>query len=192
MAVATTSTFNLEIAEIIDEAFDRLGGEPLTGYDPITARRSLNLLLNDWINRGINLWTLELKTQTVTAGDIDYTLDSDTVDILDAVLRRDGIDYPMTRLSLTEYNNIPDKDLSGLPTQWYLDRQRDAPILYIWLASENSTDVVRYWRIRYFKDVNQSAVQNADTPRRFLPALASGLAYYLCMKRAGATAEEEQ
>lgn len=192
MATSGTTTFNLEIAEIIDDALERAGGETISGYEAISARRSLNLLLLEWVTRGINLWTMEEGTQTMTQGTTSYTLASDTVDIMNVVLRRDSLDTHMERIPKGEYQQIANKTLQGRPVQYFLDRQRDAPVLHVYLAPENSTDVVRFWRIRQIQDVTKSAAQNADVPKRFLPALISGLAYYMLMKRTGKTLEEEQ
>ena len=100
MATSGTQTFNIDASDIIEEAYERCGLEVRTGYDARTARRSLNILMSDWSNRGINLWTVKEATQTLTKGTASYTLDPYTVDVLDAVIRRNGVDYNMERIGV--------------------------------------------------------------------------------------------
>ena len=181
-----TTTFFLEIADIIDDAMDMLGGEPVLGDEPVSARRSLNLLFIDLQNRGIPLFAQEAKTLTLVAEDSDYTLDADTVDILEGMLRRtDGgvqTDLQIQRISMEEYIQLPNKKNTGRPTQFALDRQK-IPIVHFWPAPETgTTDVFYYWRVRKLEDINAS-FQNPDIVYRYLPALTSGLAYYMGIKR---------
>lgn len=183
MATSGTTSFTLDVDEIIDEAFSRCGGEPITGYEVKNARRSLNLLLQEWINRGILLWTLELTNFTTTQSDLDVTLDTDTVDILDVYHRRDGVDTELVRMSRAEYALLPDKDVEGRPTQFYVERSNlGAPVMYLWPAPENSTDSVYYYKIRRMEDVTASG-ETLDVPDRWLEALVAGLAHKLSYKR---------
>ena len=120
MTVSGSTDFELDVADYIEEAFERCGLEVRTGYDLKTAKRSLNLMFADWANRGLNQWTIEQRTFTVTANDGDYTLDSDVIDILSLVVRRSGVDYALDRVSRDEFLNIPTKTTQGRPTQFLL------------------------------------------------------------------------
>lgn len=263
MATSGSVDFNLDMAEITEEAFERCGLELRTGYDSRTARRSMNLLFADWANRGLNLWTVEQVTQSLanystssavtsyplgtitatvgastnllvgrtitgsssgttatiiskpssttititvpsgsfTAGEtitsnasdesgVSTTISSDpslancqaSVDMLEAVIRRDGSDISITRINRQDYLTIPDKTTQGRPTQFYIDRQI-TPTVTVWPAPENSTDQLIYYRIKRIEDAD-AATNNADVPFRFLPCLVAGLAYYIAIKKA--------
>ena len=182
MATSSSVDFEIDVAEYIEEAFERCGIEVRTGYDLRTARRSMNLLFADWANRGLNQWTITQRTQALTASDADYTLGSDVIDILSMVVRRSGTDFSMTRISRDDYINLPTKTTTGRPSQFFLDRQI-TPNLKIWSAPENSTDVLIYDALTRIQDVDAS-VNTVDIPFRFYPCLTAGLAYYLAMKRA--------
>jgi len=182
MTTSGSRDFNLDVAEIIEEAYERCGLEVRTGYDARTARRSLNLMFADWANRGLNLWTVAQGTTTVTQGTSTYTLAADVVDILEMVLRRSGTDYEVERISRGEYLTFPNKTDQGRPSQFYLDRQIQ-PVITLWQTPENSTDQLVYYYVRRMQDVD--TLQNtADLPFRFLPCMVAGLAYYLAMKKA--------
>ena len=141
MATSSSTDFELDVADYIEEAFERCGLEVRTGYDLKTAKRSMNLMLAEWANRGLNQWTIEQRTQTVTADDTDYSLGTDVIDILSAVVRRSGTDFSLSRISRDSYLAIPNKTSTGRTTQFFLDRQI-TPNLKIWPAPENSTDVI--------------------------------------------------
>jgi hypothetical protein len=181
MTTSGTRDFNLDVAEIIEEAYERCGLEVRTGYDARTARRSLNLMLAEWANRGLNLWTVAEGMFTVTAGDPSYALAADVVDILDVIVRRSGTDYEMDRISRTEYFTLPNKTTQGRPSQYFLDRTI-TPTMYVWAAPENSTDQIRYYYVRRMQDAD-SLTNTNDIPFRFLPCMVAGLAYYISMKR---------
>ena len=186
MATSGTRDFEPDVAEYIEEAFERCGLEFRTGYDGITARRSLNLLLADWANRGLNQWTIENTTTTLTQGAESIDLTSSTIDVLDVVIRRtEGgttTDIQMAQVSRSAYWNIPTKDTQSRPTQWFLDKQI-TPKLYIWPASENNTDQLLINRLIRIEDASASA-NTMDMPFRFYPCLAAGLAYYIALKKA--------
>ncbi len=182
MATSGTQTFKLDASDLIEEAYERCGLELRTGYDAKTARRSLNILMSDWSNRGINLWTVKEATQSLTAGTANYTLDAYTVDVLDAVIRRNGVDYNMERIGRSEYQNLPKKTTEGRPTQYWVDRQ-STPVIYLYPTPENSTDQLRFYRTERVEDINE-LTNDADVPSRFLAPLISGLAYYLAIKKA--------
>ena len=186
MATSGTRDFEPDVAEYIEEAFERCGLEFRTGYDGITARRSLNLLLADWANRGLNQWTIQNSTTTLTEGAESIDLTDSTIDVLDVVIRRtEGgttTDIQMAQVSRSAYWNIPSKDTKSRPSQWFLDKQI-TPKLYIWPASENSTDQLLINRLIRIEDVDDSA-NTMDMPFRFYPCLAAGLAYYIALKKA--------
>jgi hypothetical protein len=182
MTTSGSRDFNLDVAEIVEEAYERCGLEVRTGYDARTARRSLNLMFADWANRGLNLWTVAQETTTLTQGTSTYTLGADVVDILEMVLRRSGTDFEVERISRGEYLTFPNKTDQGRPSQFYLDRQIQ-PVITLWQTPENSTDQLVYYYVRRMQDVD--TLQNtADLPFRFLPCMVAGLAYYLAMKKA--------
>ena len=182
MATSNSRDFDLDVAELVEEAYERCGLEIKTGYDAKTARRSLNLMFADWANRGINLWTVQLGTQALTAGTTEYTLTSDVVDLLEVVVRRNNTDFQVQRISRSDYQNLPNKTTSGRPSSIYVDKQI-APKINLWPAPENSTDVLRYYFIQRIQDAD-AAINNMDAPFRFLPCMAAGLAYYLSVKKA--------
>lgn len=182
MATSGTRTFNLDVGEVIEEAYERCGLEVRTGYDARTARRSLNLMFAEWANRGLNLWTVNQATITVTQGTSAYTVSDDHADILEMVLRRSGTDYEVERISRGDYFLLPNKTTQGRPSQFYYDR-KIAPVINLWQVPENSTDQIVYYYVRRIEDAG--ALSNTtDMPWRFYPCMVAGLAYYLAMKRA--------
>ena len=182
MATSSSTDFELAVDDYIEEAFERCGLEIRTGYDLKTAKRSLNLMLAEWANRGLNQWTIVQRTQALTADDVDYSLGTDVIDILSVVVRRSGTDFNMSRISRDTYLSIPTKTTTGRPTQYFLDRQI-TPNLKIWPAPENSTDVIHYDALTRIQDAD--TMQNTlEVPFRFYPCLAAGLAYYISLKRA--------
>jgi len=173
--------FNLDVGEIIEEAYERCGLEVRTGYDAKTARRSLNLMFAEWANRGLNLWTVAQQTITLTPGTATYTLGADVVDILEMVLRRDSTDYEVERISRGEYLTFPDKTSTGRPSQFYLNRQIQ-PVITLWQTPDRTDELVFYY-VRRIEDAD-ALVNTTGIPFRFYPCMVAGLAYYLAMKRA--------
>ena len=182
MSTSGTRDFDLSIAEIIEEAYERCGLEVRTGYDAETARRSLNLMFADWSNRGVNLWTVRSATQALTQGTSAYPLGKHTVDILQIVLNRDGTDYEMDQISRANYATIPQKTTQGRPSQYYFER-KISPIINVWATPENSTDTLTYYYIQQMEDADY-LYNNVEAPLRFYPCMVAGLAYYMAMKRA--------
>lgn len=255
MATSSSSNFELDVASYVEEAFERCGLEVRTGYDLKSAKRSLNLMLADWANRGLNQWTVEQTSitlasdianypggtltmtvgasgsftvgetitggtsaatasvtslpsstsmaitipsgtfssgETITGGTsaatttvsaaVDLSTVQKTIDILSVVITRDGTDYGVTRLSRSEYLNIPNKTQTGRPSQFFLDRQI-SPTLKLWPVSENNTDIVKFDRLVRMDDADDYT-NTLEIPFRFYPCLAAGLAYYLAIKRA--------
>ncbi len=190
MATSGSKNFELDVAEYIEEAYERCGLEMRTSYDARTIKRSLNLLLADWANRGLNQWTIQQNSITMTEGTLSYDLDSTNpkavIDVIDAFLRRTvnstDTDYAMQRIGRAEYANIPNKSSKARPIQIFVDKQI-TPKMYVWPAPENSTDVV-YVNCLTRMDDADGLVNTVEMPFRFYPALAAGLAYYLALKKA--------
>ena len=182
MTTSGTRAFNLDVGEIIEEAYERCGLEVRTGYDAKTARRSLNIMFAEWANRGVNLWTVTQATQTLTQGTAQYTLGTDVVDVLEMVLRRSNTDYEMDRISRGEYVTLPNKTTQGRPSQFYFDRSI-APVINLWATPDSSSDSIIYYYVRRIEDAG-TLVNTTDMPFRFYPCMVSGLAYYMAMKRA--------
>tara|TARA_R110001599_G_scaffold135609_2_gene313874 strand:+ start:705 stop:1379 length:675 start_codon:yes stop_codon:yes gene_type:complete len=190
MATSGTFNFNLDIDEVIQEATEMIGGENTLGHEPASARRSINLMLTDWQNRGILLWSTEVTAVTVVASVTSYALSNSTIDALEVVVNRNNNDLQLTRISFEEYLLIPNKSQTGRASQYTVKRDRDNPTLSIWPIPENSTDILKIERISQLQDVNKSAGQNADLPKRFLPPLTCGLSYYMAMKRPNVAPEK--
>ena len=186
MATSGSRDFQPNVAEWIEEAYERCGLEMRTAYDARTARRSLNILFADWANRGLNQWTINNVNQTLTEGTESYSLNAYVVDVLDVVLRRTknsvATDYQMSQIGRSEYWNIPNKVTKARPTQYFLDKQ-ETPKIYVWPAPENSTDIIKMNQILRIEDADTS-VNDVQVPFRFYPCLVAGLAYYLSQKRA--------
>ena len=186
MATSSSTNFEPNVTEFVEEAFERCGLELRTGYDLKTAKRSINLMLAEWANRGLNQWTIEQATQTVTKGTNQYTLDSNIIDILDCSLRRDtdgtNLDLQMTKISRSEFLNIPTKSTQARPNQFFLDKQL-SPVLNIWPTPENNTDVLVFNKLVRMDDAD-TATNTMDMPFRFYPCFAAGLAYYIAIKKA--------
>jgi len=189
MATSGTATFNPDLGEIIEEAYERAGIEMRSGYDMRTARRSLNILVSEWANRGLNLWTVEIGTQTLTAGTASYALPADTIDLIEHVIRTSSGDQnaqndrQLNRISIASRATIPNKLSRGVPLQIYVDRQA-TPTFYLWPVPDSvSTYTVIYWRLRRIQDTGTGSTNTMDIPSRFIPALVAGLAFHLAMKK---------
>ena len=182
MATSGSRDFDLDVADIIEEAYERCGLEVRTGYDAKTARRSLNLMFAEWANRGINLWTVKQGTQSLTAGTATYAFNATFTDLLEVVLRRDGTDFDLNRISRGEYLSIPNKTTQGRPSQYYYNRQT-TPEINLWATPDSSSDTLVYYYIQRIEDAD-ALVNTTDAPFRFLPCIVAGLAYYLAMKKA--------
>ena len=186
MATSGTTAFDLNVDELIEEAFERCGLELRTGYDLETARRSLNLMFADWSNRGLNLWVIEERTESLTESTASYDLDVDLVNVLSAVIRTTSgsttTDYQVNRISRSDYHYLPDKSIKARPTQFYVERSI-TPKLYLYPAPENSTDVFRYYALTRIQDAGVFT-NTLEITFQFLPAMVAGLAYYIAMKRA--------
>lgn len=190
MTTSGLSNFNVDLTEIVEEAFERVGSEMRTGYDLRTARRSLNLLFADWANRGINMWTFEQGTQVLTPGVATYELPADTVDLMEHVIRTGAgsastqADLTITRISVSTYATIPNKLTQARPIQIWIERL-NTPRFTVWPVPDNTqTYTLVYWRLRRIQNAGEG-VNTMDMPFRFLPCMIAGLAYYLAMKVPG-------
>ena len=186
MTTSGSTNFEPNVTEFIEEAYERCGLELRTGYDLKTAIRSVNIMLAEWANRGLNQWTIDQDTQTVTQGTNEYTLNSNVIDILDVVIRRTvnniQTDISVGRISRSEYLNIPNKQTQARPSQFFLDKSI-TPVLKVWPTPDNSTDVIVFNKIIRMDDAD-AANNTMDMPFRFFPCFTAGLAYYISLKKA--------
>lgn len=215
MTTSGTSSFNLDLNSLIEEAFERCGAELRTGYEFRTARRSLNLLTIEWANRGINLWTIEQGSIPMVQGQITYPLPVDTIDLVDQIIRtgtsQGQTDININRISVDTYATIPNKNAQGRPIQVWINRQSGAqypingnqpnttntttginpPNINVWPAPDQS-DLYTfvYWRMRRIQD-GGDGTSTQDIPFRMLPCLVAGLAYYLSLKLPNALPRSE-
>jgi hypothetical protein len=185
MATSGTTAFNMDFTEIAEEAWERAGREMRSGYDLRTARRSMNLMTIEWQNRGLNLWTIDEGTVSLVNGTAQYTLPTDTVDLLEQVIRTGSgstqQDLTINRISVSTYASIPNKTTTGRPIQFWIERLVDAPRINVWPVPDSNDYTFKYWRMRRIEDAGRG-VETADMPFRFLPCLVAGLAYHIAMK----------
>ena len=190
MATSGTTIFNPSLTEIAEEAWERASGgatELRSGYDFRTVRRSLNLLLMEWANRGINLWTVTEASMPLIQGQAEYSLPLDTVDMIQQVTRTNPgsqtqqMDINLSRISVATYSTIPNKLVTGRPIQVYVDRQRDNPRIFVWPTPSDNTYTLVYWYLRRLQDAG-NGTNTEDIPFRFYPAMIAGLAWLIAMK----------
>ena len=185
MATSGTTAFEMDFTEIAEEAWERAGREMRSGYDLRTARRSMNLMTIEWQNRGINMWTIDSGTISVTAGTAQYDLPADTIDLLDHVIRTNAgnattqSDLTISRIGVSTYASIPNKLTTGRPIQVFIERLL-TPRINLWPVPDTSYTFV-YFRMRRVQDAG-SGVETPDVVFRFLPCLVAGLAYHIAMK----------
>ena len=191
MATSGTTTFDLQIDDIIEEAYERCGMRTNSGNDIRSARRSLNLLFSEWGNRGVHLWKVQLNEATLVAGQATYTVASDVNDVLEAYISSTSTagntastnDISLTKIDRSAYAALPNKYATGQPSQYYVDRQTD-PTISLYLTPDASTyTTLKFYTINRIEDAG-SFTNTADVAYRFLPCMCSGLAYYLAQKRA--------
>ena len=189
MTTSGTYTFDLDLADAMEEAFERAGRELRSGYDYRTARRSLNLLMLEWQNRGLNLWTVRNTTQALTAGTTSYTLSADVLDIVEGYIRTDAgdvtkqFDQAMTRISVSDYSQLSNKLTKSKPLQYYVERSPTGIIIHVWPSPDDqATYTFGYYYMQRIEDAGSPASNNMDVPARFLPCLVAGLAYQISMK----------
>jgi hypothetical protein len=184
MASSGQTTFDLAIDDVIEQAFEQIGGQPISGEEARSARIALNLLLTEWQNRGVLLWKLVNTPVTVTTSVTSYTLDSDIIDSLQTTINVNGNDLEMNRITYQDYMKLPDKTQTGRPTQFSFLRGKDNVSMTVW-PTPDQTYTMNLFTMTRIQDVTASAIQTADLPFRFLPALVDGLAYKMSMRRPG-------
>jgi len=180
MATSGTTAFTLDAADVIEEAYERCGKELRSGFETKSARRSLNLLLQEIQNRHRPLWKEVLTIQALSQGVASYTLSADILEISDVVLRRDGTDTSMTLIERGVYQNFRDKATEGRPSQAYFEKLT-IPVLHIYTTPENATDTLRFYARERIEDVGPYD-KTLDIPINAIPVVISGLAYYLAIK----------
>lgn len=190
MTTSGTAVFNMDLTEIVEEAFERAGGELRTGYDLRTASRSLNLMFSQWANKGLNMFTYEEGSIPLVAGQGTYDLPADTVDLLEHVIRTGAgsvstqADLTITRISVSTYATIPNKLTQARPIQVWIERL-DTPRITVWPVPDNTQPYTFvYWRLRRMEDAG-TGVNTMDMPFRFYEAMTAGLAYHLALKIPG-------
>jgi len=200
MTTSGTTAFDLNLTEICEEAFERAGGELRSGYELRTARRSLSIMFSDWANRGLNMFTMDSGSITLSQGIATYDLPLDTVDLLEHVIRTNAgntttqSDLTISRISVSTYATIPNKLTQGRPIQVYVNRLSGAtypspitpspayPTITVWPVPDDSqTYTFTYWRLRRIEDAG-TGTSTFDVPFRFMPALTAGLAFYIAAK----------
>jgi hypothetical protein len=187
MATSGTHTFTLDIADIIEEAYERIGKEVRGGYSVKTARRSLDLLLLEWQNRGLNLWTVKEGSEALVSGTASYTLDSERLDVIEGYCRigtgANQTDYTMKRISVSDYAQLANKTTSGRPTQFWIQRAPGSITVNMWPVPDGvQTYTFGYYYMERIEDSGKPGSNTIDVPDRFLPPLVTGLAYHLASK----------
>ena len=191
MATWGTTDFDLSIDRLIERAYARCNTQVRTGYELSAARDNLNLLFSEWGNRGIHLWKVKNHTQSLTAGTTEYTAPADASDVLEVVFRSsDGLtDTSMTKISRSEYENLPNKQSTGTPSQYYVRRELSAVKIKLYLTPDTTGTNINYFYVGRIEDA-RAYTNTADDPYRFLPCLVSGLAYYTSQEIAPQLSQE--
>ena len=186
MATSGTTSFDLNIDDIIEDAFERSGLQTRTGYDLQSARRSLNLLFSEWGNRGIHLWKVKNHTKNLTAGTTTYNAPSDASDILEMTFRQGSgtttSDTTMTKISRSEYQAIPNKFSQGQPTQYFVERKISSVEISLYQTPNTTDTQINFNYLARIEDVG-GYTNTPDAPYRFLPCMVSGLAFYMSQKK---------
>jgi len=191
MATSGTTTFNIDIGEIIDEGYERCGLSTSSGYDLRSARRSLDLLFAEWGNRGIHLWKVALHENALISGQAEYSVSSNVSDVLEAFVSSTAAssdssstqDVSLTKIDRSTYAALPNKLATGQPSQYYVEREK-TPKIYLYQAPDlNTYTTLKYYVIKRIEDAG-AYTNDADVAYRFLPCMCAGLAYYLSMKKA--------
>jgi len=207
MAYATTSKFEstFYIDDIITEAYERIGMFDYSGNNIKTARRSLNIMFQEWANRGLHYWEVANNSITLVNGQSEYTMYRDTSDgtsdatavygvddILEAVYRNSSsVDFPLTKVNRSAYQGLSNKTQTGTPTQYFVQRfiNKVTITLYLTPGSTEAGNTINYYYVKRIKDAG-AYTNEADVPYRFVPCMVSGLTYYLSQKFAPQRTQE--
>ena len=187
MATSGTTAFDLDIDDIIEEAYERCAVRTNSGRDLKSARRSLNIMFSEWSNRGVHLWKVTLNTQALTSGTETYTTPTDTSDVLEAYISSSSgttsstSDVALTKISRSDYAAKSNKGATGQPSEYYVDRQT-TPTITLYQTPDASTYThLKFYTVKRIEDAGAYTNQS-DVAFRFIPAMVAGLAYYLSMK----------
>ena len=209
MANTTSGTYvfdkNFAIDEIVEEAYERIGLQPNSGYDLKTARRSLNIMFQEWANRGLHYWEVANNSLTLVDGQATYTMyrsstdgtsDATAIygvdDILEASYRNSSsVDFPLTKINRSAYQGLSSKTQEGTPTQYFVQRfiDRVTITLYLTPGSTEAGNTINYYYVKRIQDVGDYT-NATDVPYRFVPCMCAGLAYYLAIKKAPQRTQE--
>jgi len=203
MANTTSGTTTFEkgfsISDIVEEAYERIGIVGVSGHQLKTARRSLNILFQEWANRGLHYWEVGNNSITLVDGQATYTMYRSTADgtsdatavygvddVLEASYRNSSsVDFPLTKISRSEYQALSNKTDNGTPTQYFVQRFIDKVTLTLYLTpgSTEAGNFINYYYVNRIQDAGDYS-NDADVPYRFVPCMVAGLAYYLAVKNA--------
>ena len=199
MATSGTTTFEstFSIDDIITEAYERLGRFDYSGNDLRSARRSLNIMFQEWANRGLHYWQVKNNSITLVNGQSVYTMFRSTADgtssttavygvddILEAVYRNSSsVDFPLTKINRSAYQGLSNKTNTGTPTQYYVQRFIDKVTITLYLTpgASEAGNFLNYYYVSRIQDAG-NYTNEADVPYRFEPCMVAGLAYYLSQK----------
>jgi len=209
MANTTSGTYTFDktfaIDEIIEEAYERIGMQPNAGFNLKSARRSLNIMFQEWANRGLHYWEVANNSITLVDGQATYTMYRSTGDgtsdataiygvddILEAAYRNSSsVDFPLTKISRSEYQALSNKTDEGTPTQYFVQRFIDKVTITLYLTpgSTEAGNFINYYYVKRIQDVG-NYTNATDVPYRFVPCMVSGLSYYLSQKFAPQRTQE--
>jgi len=200
MATSGTTTFEsgLSISDIVEESYERIGITGVSGHQLKSARRSLNILFQEWANRGLHYWEVANNSITLVDGQATYTMFRSTADgtsdatavygvddILEASYRNSNVDTPLTKISRSQYQAFSNKTSEGTPSQYFVQRFIDkiTITLYLTPGSTEAGNFLNYYYVKRIQDAGAYS-NEADVPYRFVPCMTAGLAYYLSIKNA--------
>jgi len=209
MANTTSGTYTFDktfaIDEIIEEAYERIGMQPNAGFNLKSARRSLNIMFQEWANRGLHYWEVANNSLTLVDGQSEYTMYRSTSDgtsdatavygvddILEASYRNSSsVDFPLTKINRSAYQALSNKTDEGTPTQYFVQRFIDKVTITLYLTpgSTEAGNTINYYYVKRIQDVGDYT-NATDVPYRFVPCMVSGLAYYLSQKFAPQRTQE--
>jgi len=200
MANTTSGTTTFEkgfsISDIIEESYERIGIQGVSGYQLKGARRSLNIMFQEWANRGLHYWEVANNNITLVSGQSTYTMYRSTSDgtsdatavygvddILEASYRASNVDTPLTKISRSDYQALSNKTSTGTPSQYFVQRFIDKVTITLYLTP-GSTEAGNYINYYYAKRIQDAGdyTNDADVPYRFVPCMLAGLSYYLAVK----------